>query len=161
MTHLKTVLSLLTTQLKSKGLTIATAESCTGGLIASFLTEISGSSVWFERGFVTYSNESKHELLGVDPTLIQTHGAVSHEVAKAMVIGVLQHSRADVGLAITGIAGPTGGSLEKPVGTVYLAYGFRNQPPQIEHHYFKNRQRQAIRLLSCRHAFLGVLSLLG
>jgi nicotinamide-nucleotide amidase len=160
MNDLKTLLVELTSTLQAKQMTIATAESCTGGLVASLLTEQAGSSVWFERGFVTYSNLSKHEMLGVDLNLIQAYGAVSREVAEAMTYGALEHSLADVALAITGIAGPSGGSLKKPVGTVYFAFALRNQQPQCEHHQFSHRSRQDIRLLSCRQAFLGVLALL-
>src|ERR1700761_8344301 len=100
---------------------IATAESCTGGLIAALLTEIPGSSDVVERGFVTYSNESKRELLGVPAELIARHGAVSAEVARAMALGALGHARADLSVAVTGVAGPGGGTTDKPVGLVHLA----------------------------------------
>ncbi|MGO8955178.1 MAG: CinA family protein [Rhodomicrobium sp.] len=103
------------------GLIIATAESCTGGLVAGALTSIAGSSDVFERGFVTYSNEAKAEMLGVDPALIAAHGAVSREVAIAMAACALRQSRASLSVAVTGIAGPGGGSAEKPVGLVHLA----------------------------------------
>jgi nicotinamide-nucleotide amidase len=96
---------------------MATAESCTGGLIAGACTDLAGSSNWFERGFVTYSNEAKTELLGVDAALIATHGAVSEVVARAMAFGAARHSRAKVSVAVTGVAGPGGGSADKPVGT--------------------------------------------
>lgn len=102
--------------------TLATAESCTGGLIASRCTELSGSSQWFERGFVTYSNEAKHQMLGVDSALIAEHGAVSEAVAQAMAKGALRHSLAQVAMAVTGIAGPTGGTVDKPVGTVWFGW---------------------------------------
>jgi len=102
-------------------LTIATAESCTGGLIAAACTSVAGSSDWFERGFVTYSNEAKTELLGVAATLIATRGAVSDEVARAMAEGALARSHAQIAVAVTGIAGPDGGSPGKPVGTVWMA----------------------------------------
>jgi nicotinamide-nucleotide amidase len=101
---------------------LATAESCTGGLIAAACTDLAGSSAWFERGFVSYSNAAKTELLGVDSTLIARCGAVSKEVVRAMVRGALNHSHAQVALAVTGIAGPTGGGGDKPVGTVWLAW---------------------------------------
>lgn len=101
---------------------LACAESCTGGLIAATCTERSGSSAWFERGFVTYSNAAKTELLGVDAALIAQHGAVSAPVVRAMAAGALAHSHAQVALAVTGVAGPTGGSAEKPVGTVWLGW---------------------------------------
>lgn len=106
---------------RANGLKIATAESCTGGLIAGLLTEIAGSSDVFERGFVTYSNEAKQELLGVPHELLARYGAVSAEVARAMALGALKHAHADMAVAVTGIAGPTGGTTEKPVGLVYLA----------------------------------------
>ena len=106
-----------------RGERIATAESCTGGLIAAACTARAGSSDWFERGFVTYSNEAKAELLGVDPALIAAHGAVSEEVALAMAVGALVHSRATLAAAVTGIAGPGGAVPGKPVGTVWLAWG--------------------------------------
>ncbi|WP_310625345.1 CinA family protein [Limnohabitans sp.] len=108
--------------LLQQGWMLATAESCTSGLIASRCTEVPGSSSWFERGFVTYSNEAKHEMLGVDSGLITEHGAVSEAVAQAMALGALRHSRTQVSVAVTGVAGPTGGSADKPVGTVWLAW---------------------------------------
>ncbi|MCM2251425.1 MAG: CinA family protein [Ramlibacter sp.] len=101
---------------------LATAESCTGGLIAAACTDLPGSSNWFDRGFVTYSDESKAELLGVDPALIAAHGAVSEEVVRAMAAGAVRYSRARVGVAVTGIAGPAGGSPQKPVGTVWFGF---------------------------------------
>ena len=113
---------------RARGLTIATAESCTGGLVAALLTSVAGSSDVVERGFVTYSNLSKAELLGVDPALIARHGAVSAEVALAMAHGVLSHSTATLSVAITGIAGPGGGSAEKPVGLVHFACARRGEP---------------------------------
>jgi nicotinamide-nucleotide amidase len=106
---------------RGKKLKIVTAESCTGGLIAGLLTEIAGSSDVVERGFVTYSNEAKQELLGVPNELIVAHGAVSAEVARAMALGALSHARADLAVAVTGIAGPGGGTKDKPVGLVHLA----------------------------------------
>ncbi len=106
-------------------LTISTAESCTGGMVAAALTELPGSSAWFERGFVTYSNAAKLQNLGVPMDLIQTHGAVSLEVAKEMAIGTATASGSDVALAITGVAGPTGGSIEKPVGFVCFGWSIK------------------------------------
>lgn len=105
---------------RSRGLRIATAESCTGGLVAACLTEVAGSSDVVDRGFVTYSNEAKAELLGVPTDLLRDHGAVSAPVAEAMARGALRHSLADVAVSITGIAGPGGGSAEKPVGLVFI-----------------------------------------
>jgi nicotinamide-nucleotide amidase len=101
---------------------LTTAESCTGGLVAASLTALAGSSEWFERGYVTYSNDSKSEDIGVDAHLIQDHGAVSIQVAKAMAVGAKQSSNSNIALSITGIAGPTGGTKEKPVGTVCFAW---------------------------------------
>jgi len=113
--------------LLSNHLSICTAESCTGGMVAAALTDLSGSSSWFERGFVTYSNESKHQELGVSMDLIQTHGAVSVSVAEDMAKGAINSSGAQVSLAITGVAGPTGGSLEKPVGFVCFSWAIQYQ----------------------------------
>jgi nicotinamide-nucleotide amidase len=111
----------LLAEARARGVKIATAESCTGGLIAGLLTEIAGSSDVVERGFVTYSNEAKEELLGVSRELLARHGAVSAEVARAMALGALKHARADIAVAVTGVAGPAGGTRQKPVGLVYLA----------------------------------------
>ncbi|HET7794366.1 MAG TPA: CinA family protein [Rhizobacter sp.] len=116
--------------LRARGLHLATAESCTGGLIAAACTSIAGSSDWFERGIVSYSNEAKTDLLGVPKALIARHGAVSAEVARAMAEGALAHSSADMSVAVTGVAGPSGGTPEKPVGTVWLALARRGQPAQ-------------------------------
>lgn len=118
------------TALRARGLKLATAESCTGGLIAAACTSVAGSSDWFERGFVTYSNEAKAEMLGVPATLIAQHGAVSAEVARAMAEGALAHSPADLSVAVTGIAGPSGASPGKPVGTVWLALARRGEAAQ-------------------------------
>jgi nicotinamide-nucleotide amidase len=112
----------LAAELRSRGWMLASAESCTGGLIAAACTELSGSSDWFERGFVTYSNAAKTELLGVPAALIEQHGAVSEPVARAMAAGALVHSCAQLSVAVTGVAGPNGGSADKPVGTVWLAW---------------------------------------
>ncbi|RVU49174.1 CinA family protein [Rubrivivax rivuli] len=120
---LKTPLQDLAAALRARNWRLATAESCTGGLIAAACTSLAGSSDWFERGFVTYSNEAKTELLGVPPALIAAHGAVSEEVARAMVQGALQHAPVQLAVAVTGIAGPGGAVPGKPVGTVWLAWG--------------------------------------
>ncbi len=111
---------------RERGLMIATAESCTGGLVATAFTEVPGSSTVFERGFVTYSNEAKMELLGVSAETLAAHGAVSEQTAREMAEGALKHSRADITVAITGIAGPGGGSDEKPVGLVHFACAARD-----------------------------------
>ena len=113
--RLETLCEALAQALVARKLRMATAESCTGGLIAASCTQLSGSSVWFERGFVTYSNAAKTESLGVPSSLIEANGAVSEEVAKAMAMGALNHSHAQLSVAVTGIAGPTGGSAAKPV----------------------------------------------
>ena len=112
--------------LRARSAMLATAESCTGGLIAGACTELAGSSDWFERGFVSYSNQAKTELLGVPVALIEAHGAVSEAVARAMALGALRHSHAQCALAVTGVAGPGGGSVDKPVGTVWLAWAWRD-----------------------------------
>ena len=107
--------------LRRRGWSMATAESCTGGLIAGLFTEIAGSSDVFERGFVTYSNDAKHELLGIPKNLLEMHGAVSEQVAQAMALGALKHSHADIVIAVTGIAGPGGATEAKPIGLVHVA----------------------------------------
>ncbi|MDP3820604.1 MAG: CinA family protein [Burkholderiales bacterium] len=121
MKQFETAVLALADALRARGLKIATAESCTGGLIAAACTAVAGSSDWFERGFVTYSNEAKSELLGVDAALIEAVGAVSEKVARAMAEGALLHSHAQLAVAVTGIAGPGGATPGKPVGTVWLA----------------------------------------
>ena len=136
---------------RARALKLATAESCTGGLVAGLLTEIAGSSDVVERGFVVYSNEAKSELLGVAADLIRRHGAVSPGVAAAMAEGALKHSRADVAVAITGIAGPGGGSAEKPVGLVYLAVQRRGGPHKVERAVFPG-DRSAVRRASVERA---------
>jgi nicotinamide-nucleotide amidase len=151
------------------GWTLATAESCTGGMIASRCTDLSGSSNWFERGFVTYTNEAKHEMLGVDSALIAEHGAVSEAVAQAMALGALRHSRAQVSIAVTGIAGPSGGSAEKPVGTVWFSWatpsdagptlGAETAWVKTELMHFSG-DRAAVRDAAAQHALQTLLSLL-
>ena len=131
-------------QAKQRRVRIATAESCTGGLIVASLTAVPGSSLVVERGFVTYSNEAKIEMLGVPAELIERRGAVSIEVALAMVDGALKHSPADIAIVTTGIAGPGGGSAEKPVGLVHIAVGRRNGPRLHEEHRFGDIGRQRV-----------------
>jgi nicotinamide-nucleotide amidase len=128
--QIETLCASLAQVLGARQLSLCTAESCTGGLIAASCTQLSGSSAWFERGFVTYSNAAKHQLLGVPSGLIETHGAVSEEVARAMALGALAHSSAHLSVAVTGVAGPTGGSPNKPVGTVWLAWAWRDANQQ-------------------------------
>ena len=125
-------------------LMLATAESCTGGMIAAALTDIAGSSDVVERGFVTYSNAAKTELLGVPAALIARVGAVSEEVARAMAAGAVAHAPVDLAVAVTGIAGPGGGSAEKPVGLVHFALARRGGTPRAEHHVFPG-DRDAVR----------------
>lgn len=110
-----------------KGVVFATAESCTGGLIAAMITEIPGSSNWFDRGFVTYTNQAKMDLLGVKEDTLKNYGAVSEQTVREMVAGALERSRATVAVAVSGIAGPGGGTPDKPVGTVWVAFGIKNQ----------------------------------
>lgn len=137
---------------RARGLRIATAESCTGGLIAAALTAIPGSSDVFERGFVTYSNEAKCEMLGVPTALIERCGAVGAEVAHAMAEGVLAHSRADVAVAVTGVAGPGGGSEAKPVGLVHIVAARRDGALLHEECIFGDVGRNAVREATARVA---------
>lgn len=138
---------------QDKGLMLATAESCTGGLIIACLTGIPGSSSTVERGFVTYSNEAKNEAIGVDMNLIIAHGAVSEPVAGAMALGALAHSRADAAVSVTGVAGPGGGTAEKPVGLVFIG-GARlgTRQPYVERHVFDG-DRHAVRHATVNAAF--------
>ena len=122
--------------LKERKLVLTCTESCTGGMVAAAITEIAGSSAYFDRGFIVYSNSAKHEMLGVDLNLIGEYGAVSEQVAKAMAEGALKRSRADISIAVTGIAGPTGGTEIKPVGTVCFAVAGKNITTQAKTQYF-------------------------
>jgi len=146
----------LAMQLTQRGWRMVTAESCTGGLIAAACTELAGSSVWFERGLVSYSNEAKTELLGVDAALIAAHGAVSEQVARAMAEGALRRSGVDVAVAVTGIAGPGGGTADKPVGTVWLAWAQRGGATRAERQLFDG-DRARVRELTCLRALGGLL----
>jgi nicotinamide-nucleotide amidase len=139
---------------RANRLRIVTAESCTGGLIAALLTEIPGSSDVVERGFVTYSNEAKEDLLGVPTDLLHRHGAVSEPVAKAMATGALEHSLAQLAVAVTGIAGPGGGSAEKPVGLVYVAVQRQGGEPRIKELRLGDIGRGAIRLKTVSEALV-------
>lgn len=134
-----------------------TAESCTGGMIAGSITEVSGSSQWFERGFVTYTNIAKQEMLGVQASTLQRVGAVSMETAKEMAEGALAHSHADISVAVTGIAGPTGGSAEKPVGTVWIAFCKRGERAVAHCHHFAG-DRHAVRSQTIIEALNGLLA---
>ena len=127
--------------LLSRHWTVSLAESCTGGLVCATLTELAGSSEWFERGYITYSNEAKTECLGVPAQLIESHGAVSEEVAKAMAEGARINSGSNVAISITGVAGPSGGSIEKPVGTVCFGWATENQTLTKTMHFDGDRQK--------------------
>ena len=145
-------------KLRDERLMLATAESCTGGMVAAAITDISGSSAWFERGFVTYSNLAKVEMIGVPAALIEQHGAVSEPVAKAMAEGALRNSRAQVSVAITGVAGPAGGSDAKPVGTVSFAWSNRLDTG-VETQLFKG-DREQVRAQAAAHALRKLLEFL-
>jgi nicotinamide-nucleotide amidase len=151
--------TLVGAKLKAKGLMLATAESCTGGWAAQVVTAIAGSSNWFERGFVTYSNAAKHEMLGVSERTLAAYGAVSEQTAQEMAAGALTHSHAHVALAITGIAGPSGGTPDKPVGTVCFGWAEKGGNTSAVTHIFKG-DREAVRRQSVITALQGVLELL-
>jgi nicotinamide-nucleotide amidase len=151
-------------QLAARAWMLTTAESCTGGMVAAACTDLAGSSAWLERGFVTYSNAAKTELLGVDAGLIETHGAVSEPVARAMAAGALAHSAAQASIAITGIAGPTGGSADKPVGTVWFGWGLRTNDGRLQLRTDLQHlpgDRAAVRAAATEHALRGLLALLA
>ena len=145
--------------LQARGWMLATAESCTGGMIAAACTDLSGSSNWFERGFVTYSDAAKTELLGVDPPLIAQHGAVSEQVARAMAFGAVRHSKAQVSVAVTGVAGPTGGTPHKPVGTVWFGFQVDGQLSSETRRFAGDRA--AVRAATVEHALQTMLDLLA
>lgn len=153
-----TLVQRLADLLQQKQLFLVTAESCSGGLIAGACTDLSGSSNWFERGFVSYSNAAKTELLGVDAALIARHGAVSEEVARAMAQGALAHAHAQVAVAVTGVAGPTGGSPDKPVGTVWFGWCLPGRT-LTEHQRFEG-DRAAVRAATVQHALQRLTELL-
>lgn len=150
--------SRLAEQLLARGWMLACAESCTGGLIAATCTALAGSSQWFERGFVTYSNAAKTELLGVPAALIEQHGAVSEAVVRAMAAGALAHAGAQVSIAVTGVAGPSGGSDDKPVGTVWLGWSVQGRTYSQCRHFAGDRA--AVRAASVTYALEGLLALL-
>ena len=143
--------------LMQRGWMLATAESCTGGQISGACTDLAGSSQWFERGFVTYSNEAKSEALGVDPAQIAAHGAVSEVVARAMAFGAIRHSHAQVSVAVTGIAGPTGGSKDKPVGTVWFGFSVDGRLHSETRRF--DGDRFAVRQATVKHALERLLAL--
>jgi nicotinamide-nucleotide amidase len=149
----------LATKLLARGWSMATAESCTGGMIAAACTDLSGSSNWFERGWVTYSNAAKTTELGVPAQLIAEHGAVSEPVARAMAAGALQHAVAQVSVAVTGVAGPTGGSADKPVGTVWFGWATPTGVVSEVQHF--SGDRAAVRSATVQHALKRLLALLS
>jgi nicotinamide-nucleotide amidase len=143
-------------QLKQHSIKLAVAESCTGGLLAASLTDVSGSSVWFDRGFVTYSNQAKHEMLGVSEHILDTTGAVSEATVCAMAKGAIQYSDARLSVAISGIAGPTGGTPDKPVGTVWIAWASLHQPTHATCYTFSG-DRDGIRKAAVLEALVGLI----
>lgn len=147
-------------RLRERGLRMATAESCTGGWLAKAATDIAGSSAWFERGFVTYSNDAKMESVDVSAKTLEAYGAVSEQTAREMVAGALRHSYADVAVAITGIAGPDGGTIDKPVGTVWIAWGRRDDSIATAHYVFDGN-RERVRYQSVIAALEGLIQFAG
>ena len=145
--------------LSAHGLMLVTAESCTGGWIAEAVTAVPGSSAWFERGFVTYTYISKREMLGVRGETLEQHGAVSEAVVLEMVTGALEASHAQVGIAVSGVAGPAGGTPEKPVGTVCFAWATKDRPPFAETRRFPG-DREAVRRQSVIHALTVMIELI-
>lgn len=145
--------------LKAHGLMLATAESCTGGGVAHAITEVAGSSAWFERGFIAYANDAKHEMLNVSLETLMQHGAVSEAVVREMVAGALQHSHAQVALAVSGVAGPAGGSVDKPVGTVWFAWGVVHGTIHAQRYQISGA-RAEVRAQAVHIALQGVLDML-
>ncbi len=156
MNELESLARQLGTELLARGEFLTAAESCTGGWLAQSVTAIAGSSGWFDRGFVTYSNAAKVDMLGVAETTLERHGAVSEATARAMAQGALNQSRADWSVAITGIAGPSGGSPEKPVGTVCFAWASKDGGCEAQTCYFTG-DRAEVREQSVRHALRGLI----
>lgn len=154
--ELEELVELLAAELVNRGWRMATAESCTGGWIAKCCTDLAGSSAWFERGFVTYSNEAKMELLGVSATTLEAHGAVSSEVAGEMAHGACARAPVEASVAVTGIAGPDGGSAEKPVGTVWFGWSLGGENTDTEVCCFDG-DRDAVRRQTVVHALAGLL----
>ena len=159
MDDLETLAGQVGAALKSRGLMLASAESCTGGWVSEAVTAVAGSSHWFDRGFITYTNESKQEMLGVTAATLAEFGAVSEPTVREMAAGALKHSHADVTLAISGIAGPGGGSLEKPVGTVCMAWAMRSGAARSQTLHFLG-DRAGVRRQAVVAALRGVLDLL-
>jgi nicotinamide-nucleotide amidase len=147
-------------RLSERGVLAATAESCTGGWIAKLITDVPGCSAWFDRGFVTYSNQAKQEMLGVRGETLAAHGAVSEPTVREMARGALAHSTAGISVAVSGIAGPGGGTADKPVGTVWLAWARRDGPVAAECRRFGGG-RDAVRRQTAQRALQGLLEHLG
>jgi len=141
----------------AEGLMAATAESCTGGMVAAAITDVPGASAVFDRGFVTYSNEAKTEMLGVSPALIARYGAVSGPVARAMASGALSHSRADIAVSVTGVAGPGGGSARRPVGLVWFGLAVRGGRARLERRVFTDADRGLVRMRATETALALLL----
>ena len=158
-TEIDSLVTKISTALRARGASICTAESCTGGLIAKTFTDVAGSSDWFERGFVTYSNAAKNEMLAVPESIIDDYGAVSEPVAVAMASGALFHSHADFSIAVTGVAGPAGGSAEKPVGTVWIAVASTGQQQARLYHF--DGDRAAVREATLQRALADALQLIN
>lgn len=158
--EIQTLTQQLAELLRARGWQLATAESCTGGGIAAALTDLAGSSQWFDRGFVTYSNQAKQDMLGVSAATLDSEGAVSEATVREMVAGALAHSAAQVAVAVSGIAGPSGGSADKPVGTVYLAWQVAGAEPVVRTEHFDG-DRAAVREQTIVCALQGVLDVLG
>lgn len=157
--ELETLARAVSHELKHQGLMLVTAESCTGGWLAQIMTSVAGSSEWFERGFVAYTNLAKREMLGVKTTILSRYGAVSEQAARAMAEGALTHSHAQVAIAITGIAGPSGGTPEKPVGTVCLAWAGKKRDTLGSKKIFSG-DREGVRRQAVTAALQGVLEYL-
>jgi nicotinamide-nucleotide amidase len=158
--EIQTLTQQLAEKLLARGWWLATAESCTGGGIAAALTDLAGSSQWFERGFVTYSNQAKQDMLGVSAETLTSAGAVSEATVREMVAGALDHSEAQIAVAVSGIAGPSGGSEDKPVGTVCLAWQVDGAEPLVRTAHFGG-DRAAVREQTIACALQGVLDVLG
>lgn len=146
---------------RAANLVLATAESCTGGLIAAAITDVAGSSAVFDRGFVTYSNEAKSDMLGVPAETLQRHGAVSSQTAHAMAFGALSNSKADIAVSVTGIAGPDGGTAEKPVGLVYIGIAEIDGRTHVVDHTFGDIGRDAVRRVTVQAALKAFLAAIG
>jgi len=156
---IRNTVSRLADRLVELGVVLSAAESCTGGWLAKVCTDLPGSSAWFERGFVTYSNEAKQEMLGVREETLLSHGAVSEKTVVEMAVGALANSRAQIAVAISGIAGPGGGTPDKPVGTVCFAWAMEGREPHSERCRFDG-DREAVRLQAVRFALHGLITLL-